>query len=207
MSTEAVNYAAEYAAIIAEAGTGREVFPKGKYLVKITKVSEGKTSTGKLKIGVMLVCVDPSSAYNGKSTWVNFYLTPKADSEVAYGIYIRHILSLGIPQSVRVAGPAPELLHTHIPLGTIGTAQLDEEPFNGEPNQKFKGFSTSTGAPAAAAPKPAPVVAQPVPVAVPVPAAPAAPVSSASEVDALKAQLAAMQAAAPSPAGANEEPF
>lgn len=207
MSTADVNYAAEYAAIIAESGTGREVFPPGKYKVRIAKVTEGKTSTGKLSIGVMFVCVDPTSPVNGKSTWVNLYLTPKADSPVAYGIYIKHVLSFGIPQSVIATGLPPDQLHNHIPLGTVGTVSLDSHIFNDNDQQDFKSFSV--GAPAASAPpRPAPAPVAAVAVALPVAVAvSAAPVSSASEVDALKAQLAAMQASAVAPVSSAEEPF
>ncbi len=193
MSAPDVNYAAEYAAIIAEAGSGREVLPTGTYTVRVAQVKEGKTSTGKLSVGIMFVVQDPASQYNGKSTWVNLYLTPKDEGAVAYGIYVRQLLSF-LPQSILAAGPKPQELHTYIKVGTVGKASLKSKPWNGEEKQDLGSFSLSTGAPAVSStPKPASAapVAVAVPVSVPVPAAPVV-----DEVAALKAQLAALTAPA-----------
>ncbi len=208
-----VNYADLYAGIIAEAGTGREVFPKGRYLVRLVKVSPGVTKGGKLSVGLMWACIDPASPLNPKTTWTNIYLTPREENEIAFGIYVRTVVSLGIPQAVLAAGTPPEKLHEHIPVGLTGTASLDSSPFNDEPRQELKGFSATVvgGAPVKAS---APAVAAPVAVAVPVPVpapivqrqdGPNIPAAPIDVVASLKAQLAALEAQAV-PA-AVKEPF
>ncbi len=203
--SQPVNYAQVYADIISESGTGREVFPKGRYKVKLAKVSPGTSKGGKLSVGLMWVCIDAASPFNTKSTWTNLYLTPQDQNATAFSIYIKGILSLGIPQSVLKGNVPPEELHNHIPVGITGFVALDTHIFNDEAQQDFKGFTPDSALAAAAAPsKPASApVAVAVPVAVPVPAAAAAP--AVDEVAALKAKLAALESSAPAPAG--DEPF
>ncbi len=190
--SEPVNYADLYADIIAESGTGREVFPKGRYHVKLAKVSPGTAKSGKLSVGIMWVCVDPASPLNTKTTWTNLYLTPREENAVAFSIYIKSIISLGIPQSVLRSNVPPPELHTHIPVGITGYVTLDSHIFNDEAQQDFKGFTADSALAAAAAPaKPAPASVQPVAVPLPVAMPPAA--GAVDEVAALKAKLAALE--------------
>lgn len=212
------NYAEFYkAAIEAAGGAASVVFPTGRYRVKIATVKPGTAKGGKFQVGIRFECLEENGTVKaGDSTWINQTLT--VENPKAFGVFLKYMLQLGVPQSALDAGAQPDSLPGYIVIGTEGYADFkgDREYPVGTKRQDL-GFFHITSVPstgpggmqiptgpvvAAAAP-----IAVPVPVAVPVSvpaqavveAAPVAPAADlAAQLAALQAQIAAAGPPAPS---------
>lgn len=183
---EPLNYADFYkSALEAAGGPASEVLPTNTYKCKIGMVKSGTAKSGKFQVGIRFNVLDGEHA--GKNTWINQTLT--TENPKAFGVFLKYMLQLGVPQSALDAGTPVESLVDYIVVGTEGMAALaGDRVYDGKARQDLKSF-TITGvpmvstsgvqipqAPGAVAPVAQTPVASPVPVAVPVAVAPVAPV-------------------------------
>ncbi len=206
-------------------GAKSEVLPTGSYPVRIALVKGDQAQGKSFRVGVRIVVLDghPKAGAGAWLNQTLTLPVPGNDkSTTAFMMFLKFMVALGgdlVNEAIKQGTP-PEKLHELIVVGTEGSMQLKGDriykPVGGEPRaqQDFVAFDVTaipspmggmiavgTAQPAPVAPVAAPA---PVPVAVAVPApapvAVAAPVTvqtadAAVQVEALQAQLAALQAA------------
>lgn len=132
-----VNYAELYAKAIEENGGNSTVVPDGPYRVKVGSVKRGQSNkNAKPQVGLRLVVLD--GAYEGTSTWVNQTFT--ADNPAAVAIFLRIMVSLGVPQEAIAAGMAPAQLADYIVIGSEGVAELSHHMWDNTARQDLKSF-------------------------------------------------------------------